>query len=1093
MTRGISVVAANAAARAQNCWEVNRQSAPKGASCDFRWRLSGSTVLAGWLGVGLVMAVAHPAAAQNVNLTLDGTTETFTVNAGGAGTAWNQTFLFTNVNPAQIRVEAGSPANSRYDITDLGTPVASTNIPPPSPSQAIINAQPGSHEITGTSVGITNAGDNGTIVANSLWIDNTRSSFDQTTPAGSASTLTFAGGTLKPIGMYAEWGQSVAILVRGSDYSGTLLPPGTAGATVDASGPVVVFRGVISTIDNGSFVKTGANELQMQGGGTLADVDNQSGRLVFGYGAGANFTADSITNSGELVVAGGYTLTAAAFTNNAGASLATGATSQMSVDIDNAGTVKNSGAYTGDVFTNTGSITSTGGSASWAGTVDSNGATGTITNEAGSEWDGSITANDGVITNTGTDTTWTGDVVGNGGTIENAAGAVWNGKVLANAEGAAITNTGTGTTWVGDINNDGTVHNYAGAVWTGTLNSNTSKNTFDNNNSTYNGDVTSNTGTILNHNTAEWNGDVLSNGGTISNLSGASWNGDLQSNLSGAAVSNDGVGTIWIGAVLGNSGSIVNQNGAIWRGDATNTALGTLGTSATWDGSIFNSGHVEAAGTITRNLSNLASGEVFVSGDLSVGQSLTNVGLVHAGSSTAALRVEQNLANAGTVNMTSSGGGLYNRISVGGTFRGEPGSVVAMDIDLSSGGTGLRSDRIDATNIEGTTALQFNSVGTRGLFSERIVVASGEGSADAFAAASGLESQGLVDYRLVYLNNGAGSDQWAVQSSLNPSGGSLSQTVAATLTTLTTSFLESVSAFVSEPADPSRDQISYGVWGRMKGGSYSIDSTVTTHVAGSGISESAPGTFNTTFSGFQVGVDLSRSDISGSGWSTHVGLTAGDVWLDTTMEDAYGISSKVDAPFYGVYAAVLGHGMFADFQVQRNQYNIDMTNAAASLNGHASSASGWTMVANAGGAISLVDAWFVEPSAGLNYATASVDDVLLPGDLGALHTNTYESLIGNLRLRLGTTIVANSTLVLRPSVEGSVWHEFSGEGTGAYVDVSGDTATFGTSSLGTFGQIGLALTGQTLDAGVVGNIRVDYRFGENIEGASLSGSLRRQF
>jgi outer membrane autotransporter protein len=267
----------------------------------------------------------------------------------------------------------------------------------------------------------------------------------------------------------------------------------------------------------------------------------------------------------------------------------------------------------------------------------------------------------------------------------------------------------------------------------------------------------------------------------------------------------------------------------------------------------------------------------------------------------------------------------------------------------------------------------------------------------------------------------------------------------------------------------------------------------TTQVVGSPVAVSAPGTFSTNFTGFQLGMDLSRSDIGGSGWNAHFGLTAGDVWLDTTMQNAIGVSSKVDAPFYGIYAALIGHGMFVDVQVQRNQYNIDLTNTSAYLQGSGTSASGWTIVGTAGGVIPFAETWFIEPSVGLNYATASVDDVVLPYGLGTLQTNAYESLIGSLRLRLGTSFAANSNLILRPSIQGGVWYEFSGDGAGTFIDSSGGAAVFGVTNIGTFGQVGVGLSGQALDTGLLGYVRADYRFGENIQGGSLTGGLRKQF
>jgi opacity protein-like surface antigen len=54
-------------------------------------------------------------------------------------------------------------------------------------------------------------------------------------------------------------------------------------------------------------------------------------------------------------------------------------------------------------------------------------------------------------------------------------------------------------------------------------------------------------------------------------------------------------------------------------------------------------------------------------------------------------------------------------------------------------------------------------------------------------------------------------------------------------------------------------------------------------------------------------------------------------------------------------------------------------------------------------------------------------------------------------------------------------------------------ATSFTSREGTFGHLGLGLAGVILDTGWLGYARVDYRFGENIEGISVNAGLRYQF
>ncbi|MCG5233977.1 autotransporter domain-containing protein, partial [Xanthobacter oligotrophicus] len=795
---------------------------------------------------------------------------------------------------------------------------------------------------------------------------------------------------------------------------------------------------------------------------------NLIGAVITNDGIGTEWTGDITSNAGAVYNQNGakwdgaITTNSGTITNYLGAKWVNGAVGSNLIGA----VITNDGAgteWTGDITSNAGAVYNQNG-AKWDGAITTN--SGTIINALGAKWvNGAVGSNliGAVITNDGLGTEWTGDITSNAGAVYNQDHATWTGDVAANSIGALIVNDNA--TWNGSVSNDGTIHNQNHAVWTGDVKKNTSNTSIVNDNSTWNGNVLANTGTIWNQNTAIWNGDVLTNDGHINNTLDSNWNGNVVSNNAAGVITNDGAGTEWTGAITSNAGAVYNQNGAIWHGDVTDN-VGTIVTTSTWDGSITNSNYLRAEGAITKFVVNNAGATTKVAGNLDVGGNFTNAGLVDM----------------------SDGTKTYQTLKVGMNFAGTGASTVAMDIDLSSGNvSGPRADVVVAGSISGSTNLQFQSVGTKGLFGQEITVAEGASAANAFSTTT-LGSNGLVDYNLKQ-----DGSKWVVTSSLNPSAGSIAGTVAASLMTITTGFLESTSAFVSGPADPVRDQISYGLWTRVKAGSYNVDNVSTTQVVGASSAVSEAGTFKSNFNGFQVGADVSRSDMGGSGWTGHVGLTAGDVWLDNTLQNYAGVSSQVEAPFFGAYAALVGHGLFADVQVQRNIYNIDLTNTQALLMSSPTNADGWTVVASAGGVIPFAETWFVEPSVGLNYATASVDNVLLPGGSGVIKTDTIDSLIGSLRLRMGTSFTAGPNLVLRPSVQASVWHEFAGDGGGLYDDGQGGAAIIGISNIGTFGQVGVGLSAQALDTGVLGFIRADYRFGENIDGGSFTGGLRKQF
>ncbi|MFG1345899.1 hypothetical protein V5F59_13475 [Xanthobacter autotrophicus DSM 431] len=1007
--------------------------------------------------------------------------------------------------------------------------------------------------VLGNLGGVTNSGGalwTGDVAANVATIENTSG-------ASWSGAVTSNQGTITNDGAGTSWtgtaSNAGALDNRnGASWSGALASNSgfvTNETGASWTGAVTSNTGSLSNLSGATWtgaVEANSGTITNAGTGTrwIGDVHNA---LSVQNLNGASWTGDAIDNSGVIRNSGAGTSWTGALKGNTFYVYNDGASWSGTV-ADNSGVVSstNSASWSGAVTGNTGYVYNSGGS-TWTGAVTGNAAT--IQNSAGGIWtDGDITGNGGTITNTGSGTSWTGKVVSNSGVIINDAGATWTGAVAANASGAAIVSS-NGSGWSGDVGNSGTIQNVFGSTWTGKVVSNAAGGSITNDASTWTGAVVTNAGTVWNQGGAIWTGAVTSNGGTITNTGGGTWSGDILDNAAGATILNTGTGTGWAGTVSGNAGTIQNQlsatwygvvagntgaivntgagtswsgdvvanagtisnlSGATWTGDvlgnagtivntgtwvgsASNTD-GTLATYGVWDGSIVNGRTLAAAGEITGGVSNAAGATFYVDGvtspalpNLLVGGSVANAGTVQV-LGAASLKVGGDFANAGTVSL-SQGTATYNTLTVAGTYAGTAGAVVVMDIDLSSTRADTtRADLLDAQAVSGATALELRNVGANsGLFANDIVVVKGEGADDAFTA-TGLGSRGLIDYSLVHAG-----DEWAVRSTLNPSAGSLAASVAATLTAFTTGFLESMSMVVSGPADPVRDQVSYGLWARLKGGSYDMDSVSTTRVAGATASVAAASTFTSSFGGFQVGADISRSDIAGSGFTAHVGLTAGDVQLDNTLANGGGVSTSVDAPFYGAYAVLRGHGLYADVQVLRTTYGMDLTNAAARLSGAATGADGWAVTAHAGGVAPLGGSWFAEPSAGFDYATARVDEVLLPGGLGILSTDPVESLIGSLRLKVGTRIAAGQGLVLRPSVEVSVWHEFAGTGAGTFADGFGGAALFGVTGLGTFGQVGVGLAGEAPALGVLGFLQADYRFGDNISGGAFSGGMRRVF
>jgi hypothetical protein len=148
-------------------------------------------------------------------------------------------------------------------------------------------------------------------------------------------------------------------------------------------------------------------------------------------------------------------------------------------------------------------------------------------------------------------------------------------------------------------------------------------------------------------------------------------------------------------------------------------------------------------------------------------------------------------------------------------------------------------------------------------------------------------------------------------------GGAASGSFAGTLGNINTAFLtQQGSAFVSAPNDPKPDQPGGGVWIRGVGGEVTnkFTSTATGNVTAANpalltaASSNCAGSVHQTFSGTQVGQDISR--LNWSGWNVHLGTTAG--YLSSHATDNSGGSSNFEVPFLGGYVVATHGRVFCD-------------------------------------------------------------------------------------------------------------------------------------------------------------------------------------
>jgi outer membrane autotransporter protein len=375
--------------------------------------------------------------------------------------------------------------------------------------------------------------------------------------------------------------------------------------------------------------------------------------------------------------------------------------------------------------------------------------------------------------------------------------------------------------------------------------------------------------------------------------------------------------------------------------------------------------------------------------------------------------------------------------------------------------------------------------------------------------------------------------------------------VQSSITASNIAFLSQSNAFVSAPANPQPGQDGGGVWVRGVGGNLDLKSTtaVTATANGSGFafynngastvtgSTSCTTQFNQTFGGFQVGQDVSKLNIGG--WNVHVGATAGAIESSGSVVGgipAGGLNNLVGAsavllpgqapasassqsPFIGGYVSASKGGFFVDALVRYNVYDVSLDAPLANLLDQKVDAYGYSFSGSIGYNYQVPNTrWFVEPSAGIVWSRASVGLLntnspgstpppLNQGPSGSVQINDITDTIGRVGLRVGTT-VETSNVILQPFVVASVYHDFAGNSTANYStchacfaftdgkipsEIDSLTLALSTTNVGTFGQYSVGVSGQIINTGWLGFVRVDYRDGSQLQSWSGNGGIRYQF
>jgi hypothetical protein len=562
--------------------------------------------------------------------------------------------------------------------------------------------------------------------------------------------------------------------------------------------------------------------------------------------------------------------------------------------------------------------------------------------------------------------------------------------------------------------------------------------------------------------------DVLNGPGILARLTNAANNSAIQINRSGSiygyfdgiVASTAGSGPVTIStsnSVTGAGGYGINTSAA---GGITTINIGAASSVTGTSGSIKVAS--SGAGSATVNNFGSINGLITATGPLTIN-------------------------NAGSFNIAS---GSATNVQTATTYNGQGGNLT-VGVKAST----QTADLLRVTNLSGNSTLTVVPLGGTTFISNPITFITANNVAAGTTVTS--TNSGIINYSIGTRPDAAipGATDYTVFSTLNTSKTSATPAgIDAIITALNTGFFQNASAFVAEPPDPANNQINGGPWIRVSGGRNDVSGVAT--AANPGGATLAPTKVRTDFNGFQTGIDLGVANVEGTGWNTHIGVTAGQVMLGVNDLVSTSVSSQTQVPFVGIYGALTGHNFFADLQVREDFYNMKLNNPAANLGGTNLAGKAFAINASAGYRFDLPGSWFIEPSGAFMYSRLRVDSLPLGlggGTTAYLVFNSFQSAIGRVGLRAGTTYVLDSfQLALQPFVTASVWREFAGN-TNTNFTTGTAIVPLSVTRVGTFGQVGIGVSGQVLKTGLIGFIRGDYRFGDHINGYALVGGLRYQF
>jgi len=715
-------------------------------------------------------------------------------------------------------------------------------------------------------------------------------------------------------------------------------------------------------------------------------------------------------------------------------------------------TIDDGGELTGTATVNRGTLTNDG---DIGGDVDTTGGNATVTVNIGSTGsvDGTVTHGAGSLTNSGD--IFDGLSVGNGATADvTSTGIVFNGTTV----GLGTINLSSGGFLIGGV----------------TLNGG------------QNGGVVNSSGTIT--------GPVVVNGGEF----------NTDGSIVGTVTTNGGMtnaeGTI-NGAVTTNGGSGFTTTGALTQtGDFTNGgALYVEGGDLTSSGGTFtNSGRIEVAD----GLSLAYDGSMVNSGTIGLGSGT-------AGSTSVILGGGGVTGSAGsTFDMENDAAG--DSMTVQGTVDGT--NTLNIDVDLTSTNAGFADVRTVDDDLEGTLTVSVDSIRTNAIYTLQqngVTVA----EADSFGA--GLTSDmngdlpqgpsGLVLYSLVQETdpNNPSTEQVNIYGNLNPALGSVAASMSSVQSLVTNTVNRPSGAYVSGIAFDTPGNCSSGNWARVTGGRAETESS---SVTGGGLSTTSSGQLD--FGGVQGGIDYGCFEAFNGGWDVSAGLLIG-ANQGHFAEEASGLitTGEFDQYFFGGYIAASKDNWSGELQLRHANSNytfdnpdLDIRDEDVATDSNSISGSLTYRYDLDSNGLALL------PTVGFNVTRTSTGTLLFENPLGAtlgrLDFEDHTSKTGFVGTTLSRTNVnAAAQSATNTFVTATYYMDGSGSRDSTFSTSDGiATETLTTSEVGDFGELSVggnyirvlsATPGQVRQVNY--SVRADYRFGEDVSGAGITGQMRLQF